>query len=112
MLLSVIIPVYNCEKYIAQCVYSILDQPLSKNIQIIIVDDGSPDNSGRICDGIANTHDNVTVIHKENGGVSSARNVGLEKASGEYVAFVGRSGCGKSKSFRPELSCLKLAENQ
>ena len=88
MLLSVIIPVYNCEKYIEQCVYSILDQPLSKNIQIIIVDDGSPDNSGRICDGIANTHDNVTVIHKENGGVSSARNVGLEKASGEYVAFV------------------------
>ncbi|MBR4720790.1 MAG: glycosyltransferase family 2 protein [Clostridia bacterium] len=88
MLLSVIIPVYNCEKYIRQCVYSILSQPCAEQIEIIIVDDGSPDKSGDICDEIADSHSNVTVIHKENGGVSSARNAGIEKATGEFIAFV------------------------
>lgn len=88
MLLSVVIPVYNCEKYVSQCVYSVLSQPCSDQIEIIVVDDGSTDESGAICDRIADKHSNVTVIHKDNGGVSSARNAGIERVTGEYIAFL------------------------
>ena len=84
---SVIVPVYNGEKHIEQCVRSILDQSYS-NIELIIIDDGSTDDSGSICDSLAEEDPRVTVFHKENGGVSSARNYGLKHISGEYVIFI------------------------
>ncbi len=85
--LSLIIPVYKVEKYLNQCVDSVICQNI-KDIEIILVDDGSPDNSGKICDEYANKYDYIKVIHKENGGLSSARNAGLKVSSGEYVAFM------------------------
>ena len=86
-LISVIVPVYNIEKYIRRCVESIIGQSYS-NLQIILVDDGSDDESGKICDEIAKSDERVEVFHKSNGGASDARNFGLEKAQGEYIAFV------------------------
>lgn len=85
--LSIIIPVYNCEKYIKKCVKSILDQDLNKEIEIIIVNDGSTDKSGKICDTFIE-YSNIKVFHRKNYGVSSTRNFGLTKAAGEYVYFV------------------------
>lgn len=84
---SIIIPVYNAASYIERCVQSILLQDV-KNRELILVDDGSKDNSGAICNTIAAEHDNVQVIHQPNGGVSSARNTGLDHATGEWIAFV------------------------
>lgn len=86
-LISVIVPVYNVEQYLERCVKSILNQTY-KNIEIILVDDGSPDGSPRLCDSIAKKHSNVCVIHKPNGGLSSARNTGIDKAKGTYISFV------------------------
>ena len=84
---SVIVPIYNVERYIYKCVKSLMLQDYS-NIEIILVDDGSPDNSGRIIDELSREDKRITVIHKTNGGVSSARNAGLLQAAGEYVMFV------------------------
>lgn len=86
-LISIIVPVYKVEPYLRKCVDSILNQTY-KNLEIILVDDGSPDNCGAICDAYASKDSRVKVIHKENGGLSSARNAGLEIASGEYISFV------------------------
>lgn len=85
--ISVIVPVYNAEKYLNECVDSILAQTL-QDIEVILVDDGSTDNSPAICDEYAEKDSRVVVIHKENGGVSAARNAGLDVVKGEYVAFV------------------------
>jgi len=85
--ISVIVPVYNVEKYLHKCVDSILAQTLS-DIELILVDDGSPDGSGAICDEYAQKDSRVKVIHKPNGGVSSARNAGIDVASGEWICFV------------------------
>lgn len=85
--ISVIIPVYKVEKYLKKCINSVLDQEY-KNIEIILVDDGSPDNCGNICDKYAQMDTRIKVIHKENGGLSSARNAGLDVATGEYIGFV------------------------
>lgn len=87
MKLSVIVPIYNVEKYVEKCVRSIMGQTLS-DIQIILVDDGSKDLSGQICDDLARVDERIVVIHKENGGLVSARKAGLEQASGDYVTFV------------------------
>lgn len=84
---SVIVPIYNVEKYLAECIESLCAQTL-KDIEIILVDDGSPDNSGAICDKYAAKDARIKVIHKENGGVSAARNDGLAIATGDYVIFV------------------------
>lgn len=86
-LISVIVPVYNVEPYIRQCLDSIISQTY-QNLEIILVDDGSPDNCGAICDEYACCDNRIKVIHKENGGLSSARNVGLRVAHGEYLGFV------------------------
>lgn len=87
MLFSVIVPVYNAEKYIKQCVDSILNQSYS-DFEVILVDDGSPDNCPAICDEYAKKDSRVKVIHKENGGHTSARLAGVTKSNGEYNVFV------------------------
>lgn len=86
-LISVIIPVYNVEKYLEKCVDSVKKQTYD-NIEIILVDDGSTDKSGEICDIIANGDNRVKVIHKKNGGLSDARNAGIKIANGELIGFV------------------------
>ena len=86
-LVSIIVPIYNVEKFLRQCLDSIVNQTYS-NLEIILVDDGSPDNCGAICDEYAAKDDRIAVIHKENEGVSAARNDGIERATGEWVMFV------------------------
>lgn len=86
-LISIIVPIYNVEDCVKECVDSILAQSY-KNIEVILVDDGSQDKSGAICDEYAKKDKRVKVIHKKNGGVSSARNAGLETMEGEYISFV------------------------
>ena len=86
-LISVIIPVYKVEKYLERCVESIQNQTY-QNLEIILVDDGSPDNCGKMCDEYAKKDGRIKVIHKENGGLSDARNAGIDIATGEYIAFV------------------------
>ena len=86
-LISVVVPVYNVEKYLDKCVESILGQTYKK-IEIILVDDGSTDNSGIKCDEWSKKDDRISVIHKENGGLSDARNVGMNVANGVYITFV------------------------
>ena len=85
--LSVIVPVYNVAAYLPRCVDSLLEQN-GVELEILLVDDGSTDASGSICDGYAARDSRVKVIHKENGGLSSARNAGLDAAEGEYLTFV------------------------
>lgn len=86
-LISVIVPVYNVEKYLERCIKSIIKQSYSK-IEIILIDDGSEDNSGYICDTWEKKDERVRVLHCENNGVSSARNIGLDNAMGQYICFV------------------------
>ena len=84
---SVIIPVYNAEKYLVRTINFVLAQTY-KNFELLLVDDGSKDKSADICKQFAASDERVKYIHKDNGGVSSARNVGIEKATGEYIAFM------------------------
>lgn len=86
-LISIVVPVYNVERYLKKCIESLLNQSY-KEIEIILVDDGSLDNSSKICDEFSNNDKRVKVIHKENGGLSDARNVGIESARGQYITFV------------------------
>lgn len=87
MNISIIVPVYNTEKYLKECIGSILAQTYT-DFELLLVDDGSTDNSGEICDEYAQKDSRVRVFHKENGGASSARNLGIEEAHGEYLHFV------------------------
>lgn len=96
-LISVIVPVYKVEPYLSTCVDSVLAQTY-KNLEIILVDDGSPDRCGEICDEYAQKHPHIRVIHKENGGLSSARNAGMREMRGEYVSFV-----DSDDTIRPEM---------
>lgn len=84
---SVIVAIYNSEKFLDKCISSIINQTYT-NIEIILVDDGSPDNSGSICDRYAETDKRVIVIHKKNGGTCEARNFGLERATGDFIVIV------------------------
>ena len=83
-LISVIIPVYNAEGYLYDCIDSVLRQTY-KNIEIILVDDGATDSSGELCDQLAKKDDRIIVIHKKNGGLSDARNAGIDASRGEYL---------------------------
>lgn len=86
-LISVIVPVYNILEYLPRCVHSITAQTWSK-LEILLIDDGSTDGTGALCDELAKQDERIRVFHKENGGSSSARNVGIQKASGEYLGFI------------------------
>ena len=86
-LISVIVPIYKVEPYLNKCVQSIVDQTYP-NLEIILVDDGSPDNCGAICDAWEEKDSRIKVIHKENGGLSDARNAGLAIATGKYISFI------------------------
>ncbi|WP_368646161.1 glycosyltransferase family 2 protein [Alkalibacterium putridalgicola] len=100
-MISVIIPVYNAENYLSECVDSVMNQSY-KNLEIILINDGSTDDSPSICDSYLHKDNRVKVIHQSNGGVSSARNAGLQEASGEYVQFV------DSDDFLSEDMCEEL----
>lgn len=86
-LVSLVIPVYKTEKYLRDCVKSALEQTY-EHLEIILVDDGSPDGCPALCDELAAANDNITVLHKENGGLSTARNAGIEEATGRYIVFL------------------------
>ena len=85
--ISIVVPVYNVERYLPRCIESILRQTYT-NFELILVDDGTPDRSGIICDRYAERDSRIRVIHKENGGVSTARNTGIDAAKGEWITFV------------------------
>jgi glycosyltransferase involved in cell wall biosynthesis len=102
-MISIIIPVYKVESYLDRCVKSVVDQSYS-NIEIILVDDGSPDHCPEMCDEWAKKDSRIKVIHKSNSGLSDARNVGIRQAIGEYVLFV------DSDDYIANDTCLKFAE--
>lgn len=104
-LVTVIIPVYNVEKYIHKCIESVISQTY-KNIEIILIDDGSIDNSGIICDEYMKKDSRIRVIHKENKGVSNARNSGIELANGKYVTFVDSDDYLSSKYIEVLYECM------
>ncbi len=108
MLISVIVPIYNVEKYLKQCIDSIVSQSF-KDYEVILVDDGSPDNCPVICDEYAKKYTQVKVIHKENGGLVSARKAGVKTAVGEYICFV--DGDDWIKPDFLELIAEKITEN-
>ena len=86
-MVSIIVPVYNVEEYLSRCIDSILAQTFTE-FELLLIDDGSTDSSGIICDEYKNKDDRIRVFHKKNGGVSSARNIGIENANGDWLAFV------------------------
>ena len=90
--ISIIVPVYKAEPYLHRCIDSILAQTFT-DWELLLIDDGSPDSSGEICDEYASRDSRIQVFHKENGGVSSARNMGLDSMRGEYVTFVDADDC-------------------
>ena len=104
--ISVIIPVYNVEKYLQKCLDSVINQTY-KNLEIICINDGSPDNSGKILDEYAKKDSRIIVIHQENAGVSAARNRGLEIATGEYIAFVDSDDWLKPECYELALNVLE-----
>lgn len=103
--ISVIVPVYNVEDYLENCVRSIVFQTY-QNLEIILVDDGSTDNSGVMCDQLAKKYSRIIVIHKENGGLSSARNAGMDIMTGDYVAFVDSDDYIHPKTYSIALSAM------
>ena len=128
-LISIIIPVFNVEKHINRCLNSVVKQTYI-NLEIILIDDGSSDNSGTICDEYASKDNRIIVIHKENGGVAEARNCGIDKARGRYIAFIDSDDfvtydyietlynmcikykcdlaiCGFARTFDDEILCLE-----
>lgn len=106
-LLSVIVPVYKVEPYLHRCVDSIRNQTY-KNLQIILVDDGSPDNCGKICDEYAELDARIIVVHQKNRGLSGARNTGLRYAKGEYVAFVDSDDWISSDMYQTLVNLVEL----
>lgn len=103
---TVVVPVYNVERYLRPCVDSLLNQTFT-DFEILLIDDGSPDNSGKICDEYTRTDTRVRVFHKKNGGVSSARNMGIERALGKWIMFVDSDDMLVSSAFE---RCLQLVE--
>lgn len=110
-LISVVIPVYNVERYLQRCLNSVVSQTY-KNLEIILVDDGSTDLSGKICDEWASKDNRIVVIHKTNGGLSSARNTGLDVAKGRYIAFVDSDDYINPEMYEIMVKLLKKSNSQ
>ena len=108
--ISVIIPVYNVQKYLKECVYSVINQTY-KNIEIILVDDGSPDNCPQMCDELAEMDDRIKVIHKMNGGLSDARNAGMKVVTGDYFVFLDSDDYWTDLNFFETVVSEKLQED-
>ena len=106
MKLSIIVPVYKVRRYLQRCIESILQQTYT-DYELILVDDGSPDNCGAICDRYAQECDKVKVIHKKNGGLSSARNAGIAAAKGEYITFVDGDDAVASGTYYYNMNILR-----
>lgn len=104
-LISIIVPIYNVEKYLNQCIDSIINQSY-KNLEIILINDGSPDNSGEICDQYKLIDDRIVVVHQKNKGLSGARNSGLEIATGDYIGFVDSDDWIEKKMYEVMLNLL------
>lgn len=112
ILLSIIVPVYNIENYITRCIESLLDQEFSPNeYEIILINDGSTDNSGQICQHYAILHNNIILINQINQGVSAARNLGLEIARGKYICFVDGDDYLTSNGLSTVFSSYTLKDN-
>lgn len=112
MKFSILVPVYNVEKYLEQCVESLLDQTFDGKYEIILVNDGSTDSSGRICDKYAQSHpERVRVIHKKNEGLVSARQTGIEIANGEYTLFVDSDDFVENHLLETVNDCIKRNSN-
>ena len=105
-LISIIVPVYNAEKYLNRCINSIINQTYT-NIEIILVDDESPDNSPKICDEWSKKDSRIKVIHKKNGGPASARNSGLKEAKGKYIGFVDSDDYIESEMYEKLYNSIK-----
>ena len=103
---SIVVPVYNVEKYLDRCMESLVNQTL-KDIEIILVDDGSPDNCPQMCDEWAKKDDRIVVIHKENGGLSSARNAGIKLAKGQYIGYIDSDDYAELNMFEILYNCAK-----
>lgn len=103
---SVIIPVYKAEKYLEKCVRSVLNQTFH-DLEVILVDDGSPDSSGQICEEYAKKDSRIKVIHQKNAGVAVARNVGLDLAAGEYITFVDSDDYIRPQMYEEMLKCAQ-----
>ena len=108
-LISVIVPVYNVESFLIRCISSIREQT-NRNLEIILIYDGSEDASGEICDTLAKEDSRISVIHKQNAGLSSARNVGLDNAKGEYISFIDSDDWVMKNYFENMLNMLVLME--
>ncbi len=108
---SIIIPVYNVEEWLERCLDSILCDDC-KDMELILVDDGSTDGSGRICDRYAKVYENIRVIHKENGGLASARNAGLEKASGKWISFIDSDDWVDRNSYQQVRTLLETLQGE
>lgn len=108
--ISVIIPIYNVEKYLNQCIDSIISQTF-RDIEVILVDDGSTDNSPKICDAYARQDDRVKVIHQKNGGPSSARNAGIDIATGKYIMFVDGDDWVELNTIQSCVNSISLDDN-
>lgn len=106
MLISIVVPIYNVEKYLNKCVDSLINQTY-KNIEIILVDDGSTDSCPQICDEYIQRDNRIKVIHKKNGGLSSARNVGIKEANGSYLLFVDSDDYIEYNTCKELIECLK-----
>ena len=105
-LISVIVPIYNVEQYLDRCVKSIVEQTYT-NLEIILVDDGSPDNCGAMCDSWAARDNRIKVIHKENGGLSDTRNAGLGIATGDFISFIDSDDWIESAFYEKLLTAIR-----
>ena len=104
--ISVIVPVYKAEKFLSNCIKSILNQTYH-DLEVILVDDGSPDSSGQICEEYAKKDNRIKVIHQKNAGVAAARNVGLDLATGDYITFVDSDDYIRPQMYEKMLKCAQ-----
>lgn len=107
---SIILPIYNVEKYLNKCVDSIRNQTY-RNLEIILVDDGSKDSSGKICDELSKEDSRIQVVHKNNGGLASARNSGYQVATGEYVMYIDSDDCVKEDTVKKCVDAIERDES-